>query len=421
MVIHSGVRPFPLFCAASALLSVSPLAACSGAAGTPRAGDPAASSAEPIINGQASDSSQNAVVLVLNDVDLGGYECTGTLLAPNLVLTARHCVSQTSDGGFACDQNGNVSGTGGTVGADFTPGHIYVQTGVTRPANATAAQAHGTKIYHDGGTVLCNHDLALVLLDTKIAGAVIAPVRLDDTAVPDEQFTAVGWGVVSDQNLFPTTRQQRTGLKVIDVGPAVDTNLQVDVGPSEFVTGEDSCEGDSGGPAFDAKTGAVIGVVSRGGNGVQPNANGSNVAETCSGSGTANFYTQVSPFKSLLLQAYKDAGQDPWPEGGPNPTLARFGETCGSDADCQSSLCLSAAGVAQCTQTCDATHACPSAYDCKSTSAGQVCSPAPTNGASGSSGGCTASRARGSDAAAWLAIGAGVLAASWGRRRRRSS
>src|SRR4051794_6715975 len=48
--------------------------------------------AEGIVNGSPSSASDNAVVYIAINGKSGDY-CTGTLIAPNLVLTARHCVS----------------------------------------------------------------------------------------------------------------------------------------------------------------------------------------------------------------------------------------------------------------------------------------------------------------------------------------
>src|SRR5450631_3812266 len=57
-----------------------------------------ARTSEAIVNGTASPATQNFAVLVEHKVSCTTTgctydECTGTLVAPNLVLTARHCVS----------------------------------------------------------------------------------------------------------------------------------------------------------------------------------------------------------------------------------------------------------------------------------------------------------------------------------------
>ena len=132
-----------------------------------------------IIHGVESDASQDAVVLLFNAAL--GYECSGTLLAPNLVLTARHCVSATGDSGIACDVNGNPL-AGGSVAGDFVPGVNYVFVGRTRPSDTKlmgSPDAKAQKFFHDDSKNLCNHDIALVLHDRKIEGARIAQIRLD--------------------------------------------------------------------------------------------------------------------------------------------------------------------------------------------------------------------------------------------------
>src|SRR5262245_22864616 len=79
-----------------------------------------AKSEAPILYGEASGPDQDMVVTVGSRQGL--FLCTGTLLAPNLVLTGRHCVSrQLSQEGYACTPDGTLTGNGGLLGADFTP------------------------------------------------------------------------------------------------------------------------------------------------------------------------------------------------------------------------------------------------------------------------------------------------------------
>ena len=136
------------------------------------------------------------------------------------------------------------------------------------------------------------------------------PIRLETFATAGEQFTAVGWGVTSSTQT-PTTRQQRTGLAVSAVGPTNDGALEIAAAKNEFSVGEATCEGDSGGPAISATTGAIIGTVSRGGNGTSSQ----NIAATCTGAGTANLYTQPAGFKDVIEQAAQAAGATIWEEG----------------------------------------------------------------------------------------------------------
>jgi MYXO-CTERM domain-containing protein len=334
---------------------------------------------EPIIGGMNSDATQNSVIRISVRSDGGVYECSGTLLAPNLVLTARHCVSATADESVGCTSKG-VGDAGGMVFGDFDPTTMTVGYGNTRGRadggmggmrptmmGDAGVRPHGMKIYHDDSTNLCNHDLALILLDTKIAGALISPIRLDDPPAVGETFTAIGWGVTSTTP-NPTTRQERADVAITAVGPSNDFG---GVAPNEFLIGEAICSGDSGGPALDSDSNAILGVVSRGGNGVNdPN----NPSAGCIGA--RNIYTQVMPFSDLIMQAYTEAGATPWLEGTPNPNLGATGDACATGAACQSGMCLGGgdAGGGICTQECTV-YVCPAGLECQNGLGTRVCGP----------------------------------------------
>jgi hypothetical protein len=266
-----------------------------------------------VIHGTDSTAAQDAVVLVMHydAKKVGGDStgCSGTLLAPRLVLTARHCVADTDETAL-CDSNGNAV-QGGAIQADNAATKLYAIAGTTRPNFISDIDkvVRGAEIIDDGSKVLCNHDLALLLLEKALPGGKTAPIRLDGGPHKDEAVTLVGWGV-TDKTDLPPVRQQRGALKIVNVGPADR------LGSSEFTLGESACSGDSGGPLFADASGAVIGVVSRGGNasGAAPG----DVAR-CIGPSTENVFTSTSGFKDLILSAYQKAGQDAWLEGQPDP------------------------------------------------------------------------------------------------------
>jgi hypothetical protein len=265
-----------------------------------------------IIKGTDSPAEQNAVVLVMHydAIQVGGAAagCTGTLLTPRLVLTARHCVADT-DPTAACDAAGNPT-FGGNVAGDHAAAKLYAFIGTQRPDFLSGLDqgARGAEIIDDASKTLCNHDLALILLDRPLPGAKIAPIRLDAGPRKNESVVVVGWGV-TDTTSDPQTRQQRAGVSVVEVGPAEG------LGPAEFRLGESGCAGDSGGPAFAGDTGAVLGVLSRGGNGTAAPAR---AADACLGA--ENVFTAAATYKDLILSAYAKAGQKPWLEGQPDPT-----------------------------------------------------------------------------------------------------
>ena len=380
------------------------LAAFATACAVSSSDEPVQKSTAPIINGSNSPSGapEDAVVLlVINDGQSQGA-CSGSLIAQNLVLTARHCVSHVSDQGFACDVKGNLLGGGGTqIGADHDPSTIGVYYGNQRPGFGDSPLAKGVKIFHPEAKTLCNTDIALVLLDVSIDGE-IAKIRLDSPPVNNETFTAVGWGVaVGDP--YPNIRQHRPKVPIKHVGP-YEGSFEA-VPPNEFQIGEAICSGDSGGPVMATSTNAILGVVSRGGNGT---SSPTDPAAGCMNG--SNFYTRVDSFRDLILGAFAEAGADPWLEGGPDPRLGKIGAKCGGDAECRSNICLT--GKSVCSQDCS-TDACPAGYQCGTDSGRTACIPVVSSG-----GGCRTSGDGETGGGVALALAAVVVVSA--RRRRKS-
>jgi hypothetical protein len=396
----------------SLLLVVS---ACSSSTPT---GETTGSGSEAIINGTDSTDAQNSVVMIEQPLSASSVViCSGVLLAPTLVMTARHCVSNLPDEGFTCDENG-VGSEGGDILSDVDPTSLYIFTGATRETKLTQARARGTKLFHDTATNICNHDLALILLDTAIDDEPIVPVRLKTGPTTNESVVAVGWGVTTSTET-PSTRQQRT-LDIERVGPNRDDANELDVPPNEFEVGESICEGDSGGPAFDSTTGAVVGIVSRGGNDTQPVAG--DPAASCVGA--SNFYSEPSHFESIIDSAYAAAGQDPWLEGQGDPRLTAPGDSCTDSAACQTGLCGDVNGSRICTYDCSSA-ACPSGFACEASDAGgSFCIASAASSSGGSSGGCAVSGGRDRDGRGgsnigFLGVGLGLAALATRRARSR--
>ncbi len=392
-----------------ACLALVAIAACSSAPS--REGENVAQAGEPIIDGTDSPPSQNFVVLIVHPVGSSPaevYECTGTLVAPNLILTARHCVSATTDQGFTCDSNGNGS-SGGAIGDDFAPSSLWVFAGIGEPANLarTSATAIGAQLFHDDATNLCNHDVALIGLDRSIpsAQAEVATLEFDPKPAAGDVFTAVGWGVTSN-NETPAIRQQRGNVLISHVGPYANSDGE-DVPPNEFDVGEVICEGDSGSPAVNGAN-VVIGVASRGGNDVTPTS--SALAASCEGSQTLNYYSQIGAFRDVILQAFTTMGQAPQ-----LPIGEALGSFCDTSSNCASGLCVGSGTGKYCSVTCSSSSPCPDGYSCDAAPGQSVCEETPP-----ASGGCSVGaypvKGRGLDS-----FGAGVgLLAAFARKRRRT-
>jgi hypothetical protein len=301
------------------LAFASALAMCGCGAGheTAQSGLEVSRLAEPIIGGAPSGTAEDSVV-VLATFDAGVRKslCSATVVAPNLVITARHCVSD-ADGSTACTMAGTPV-TGGTLKGDRDPKNLLVfvgQAGVAPNTEVEAnASARGAALVVDPSTTVCNDDVAFVLLDTRLA-APIAPLRLGPPALA-EKVAVVGWGIDQSGSL-PTSREARAGVALIGIGPApYPDNAEYGYGDHEFMLGESACAGDSGSPAL-ASTGAITGVAARAGNGTVRDPN--NYASTCMGPSAHAVYTHLASKQDLVTRAFAAAGEPVWLEGAPDP------------------------------------------------------------------------------------------------------
>jgi hypothetical protein len=271
---------------------------------------------QAILGGTPSDGDQDAVVMLLQIDPRTNRRvgiCTGAMLAPRLVLTARHCVAAVKDPEtLACNADGTPL-LGGEITGNVDPSNLFVFTGSRRPEHIGfeppeldttrwKPAGKGLEIIDDRATSLCDHDLALLLLESPIEGVPLATVRLDRPTAAGEKLVTVGWGVSSGEQ-EPRQRQQRRDVVVKRIGPSSEIPVLT---TRELLFDESICLGDSGGPVFAQETNAIVGVVSRGGNGASPDAN---LAATCVDAD--NLATQLAPFRDLVLDAYRRAGAEP--------------------------------------------------------------------------------------------------------------
>ena len=186
-----------------------------------------------------ADGVARAVVTIVGS---RGNFCTGTLVAPKLVLTVAHCVQPGADYKIV------------DRGTDGQPQLLNVRTVAIHPNfNMQAMQAHRATA-----------DLALLQLEIPLKGKSTVPVGAPNIPIQvGSRFVIAGIGVTvrGDGKSGGATRV--AGLVATGQPGTLQSRL-VDPVTNGVRDGIGACTGDSGGPVFEDKpTGAVlVGVIS---------------------------------------------------------------------------------------------------------------------------------------------------------------
>ncbi|MBK6693126.1 MAG: trypsin-like serine protease [Myxococcales bacterium] len=245
---------------------------------------------DPIYGGSLDDSTNQAVVALRIGQGAKAELCSAAAIAPNVLLTARHCVSTSLTKTVICNSKG-ASENGPHFGDDHPVSDIRVYTGA-KPNFYGGVAAQVREIVRPDAPVVCNQDIALLILDRNLDVTPL-PVRLARDVGVQESIRSVGYGKTDTGTTG--TRLRKTGVVVRAVGPGLSSS-ETALGDHEFEVGVSICHGDSGGPAISQLTGAVIGVVSRGGE--------------C-GEDFGHVYTETKGFTELIERAVQKAGAAP--------------------------------------------------------------------------------------------------------------
>lgn len=185
-------------------------------------------------------------------------QCTGTVIAPNLVLTAGHCGEEVETG---------------TIDA---PSGYRVVTGTTDWASESERQVSGVSrviVYPGFDRSSLTGDAALLVLSRPTSAPTIALAGEGESGLSAAGSEAVvaGWGQTYPEEESLTRRLrwaatvvQRTAYCSVDAAPFYPGRELCAVDPPSFATGP--CKGDSGGPlvANGASGPVEIGLVSHG-------------------------------------------------------------------------------------------------------------------------------------------------------------
>ena len=181
----------------------------------------------------SADSGLKPHVVIVESAAARGFgTCTGTVIAPDIILTAAHCVAQAKQVIIAYEERGS---------------HV-VQRVAAKAVNPGYSRASNVSI-----------DIALLKLEAHLPDRFV-PVQLEADGHPHavgDRRTIAGFGLVGDREESSSGTLRSASASVLPkiyprfmrIGYRVDADL------TDFAI----CTGDSGGPVFDGSV--LVGVI----------------------------------------------------------------------------------------------------------------------------------------------------------------
>jgi len=288
--------------------------------------------------------------------------CSAVLIAPNVLLTARHCIAVGSETDVVCGES--------PLEALVEPEAILLSNVLSyldapRPSEPPVVARF--EVPRDGSDI-CGYDIAALVLERTIVATPPLPARLVGPPETGEGYTAIGYGESTPN------AGSRAGIRMHledRVVRCLGSDCTVPMAATEFGGDDGVCLGDSGGPALD-RQGRVFGIASRSAAGCE-----------------TPVYTSLPAFADwldpLLDEAAEFGGYDRTPldvppeppeeepatattaSSPPPPPSGELGDACSAELACAPELaCVyeTDPDSARCRERCDDASDCPGSQTC---------------------------------------------------------